>query len=449
MVRTGRAIVIGASMGGLLAARVLSETFERVTVIDRDTLPEGSATRRGVPQGRQVHGLLARGFSALDELFPGLPDDLVAQGALIGDSLRDFHWYYDGHLLAPGPSGLMGLAVSRPLLEYTVRQRVGALAGVEIVDRVDASGLATTVDRCRVTGVQVVSRGGGQPWTIPADLVVDATGRGSRAHVWLAKLGYVVPTEERVRVNVTYVTRHYERKPDDIGGRLGAVSAWYPGKPRLGFMLAQEGDRFGLVLAGILGEEPPLHPEGYLSYARSLDSPDIAEIVTNARPLDDPVLMRFPANVRRRYERLREFPDRYLPFGDALCSFNPTYGQGMTVAALEALLLRRLLVDGQHRLARRFFRGAAKIINIPWALAVGGDLRFPAVEGRRPPMNRLVNGYLARYHAAAAHDPLLGTAFLRVANLIDPLPFLFAPGLVRRVLRHRPEVDRHPALVRS
>jgi 2-polyprenyl-6-methoxyphenol hydroxylase-like FAD-dependent oxidoreductase len=449
MIRTGRAIVIGAGIGGLLVARVLSETFERVTVIDRDTLPEGPAIRRGVPQGRHVHGLLSRGLTAFDELFPDLSSDLVTQGALIGDSLCDFHWYYDGHLLAPGPSGLIGLGASRPLLEYTVRQRVGALAGVEIVGRIDASGLATTADRCRVTGVQVVSRDNGRQWTIPADLVVDATGRGSRAHVWLVKLGYLAPPEERVRVGVTYATRHYERKPDDIGGRLGSMSMWYPGKLRLGFLLAQEGDRFGLVLAGLLGEEPPLHLEGYLNYARSLDAPDIAEIATNARPLDDPVLMRFPANVRRRYERLREFPDRYLPFGDALCSFNPTYGQGMTAAALEALLLSRLLADGRHRLAQRFFPAAAKIINVPWTLAVGGDLRIPTIEGRRPPMNRLVNGYLTRYYAAAAHDPLLGTAFLRVANLIDPLPLLFAPGLVRRVLRHRPEVDRHPALVRS
>jgi 2-polyprenyl-6-methoxyphenol hydroxylase-like FAD-dependent oxidoreductase len=431
MSSAGTAVVIGASIGGLLAARVLSDSYARVVVLDRDVLPEHATPRRAVPQGRQLHVLLSRGKEALDELFPGLSADLHARGVPLVDLHEDVHWYNDGHRMRRAPSPLIALGMSRPLLEDALRARVAALPGVELRSPVEVLGL--TAAPGRVTGVRLLSSGAEQ--SLAADLVVDASGRGSRTPAWLAELGYPQPEEEQVRVDVTYVTRTYRREPHHLEGLSGALTNAVPGSPRAGIVAVQEDGRYAVALSGMLGEEPPTDDEGMAAFAGSLAAPQIGEVVRTAEPQGPPAKMRFPASTRRRYERLRRFPAGYLVFGDALCSFNPIYGQGMTVAALEALLLRRLLASGVDDLARRFFAGAAKVIDGPWSIAVGTDLRFPQVAGRRSPKVRFVNAYVHWLHVAAVADPVLGAAFLRVLNLVDPPTRLLAPGIVLRVLR--------------
>lgn len=431
---TGSAVVIGASVGGLLVARALTEAYERVTLVDRDVLPERADSRRGVPQGRQLHVLLDRGRQAFEELLPGITAELTANGVPTIDLHEQVHWYNDGHRMRRAPSPLLGFGVSRPLLEQVVRQRVAALPGVRIVPGCEAEGLTTTADRRRVTGVRLRPRGG-KPHTVEADLVVDAGGRGTRSPVWLAELGYRPAPEERVRIGVTYVTRTYRREPHHLEGLLGALTNAVPGQPWGGIVTVQEQDRFAVALSGLFGEEPPADDEGMAAFADRLAAPQIAELLRTAQPASPPVTMRFPGSVRRRYERLRRFPAGYLVVADALCSFNPVYGQGMTVAALEALLLRRLLRRGPDRLARNFFRGAGRLIDGPWSIAVGTDLRFPEVPGRRSPRVRLVNAYVGRLHVAATRDAALGAAFLRVLNLVDPPARLLSPPVLLRVLR--------------
>jgi 2-polyprenyl-6-methoxyphenol hydroxylase-like FAD-dependent oxidoreductase len=298
----------------------------------------------------------------------------------------------------------------------------------------EVSALRTTADRGRVTGVMVTPRGG-SAYPIEADLVVDACGRASRTPAWLTALGYAAPPEQRVPVDVTYVTRLYRRDPAHLGGLAGALINAVPGRPRTGIVAIQEDDTFAVVLSGVLGEQPPVDDAGYARYAASLGVPEITELTRDATPLTAPVRMRYPVSVRRRYERLRRFPAGLLVVADALCSFNPVYGQGMTVAAAEGLLLRRLLDGDPARLRQRFFRGASDIVDGPWSIAVGTDLRFPEVPGRRSPKVRFVNAYVHRLHAAAQRDAVLGTAFLRVLNLVDPPHRLLRPGIVLRVLR--------------
>jgi 2-polyprenyl-6-methoxyphenol hydroxylase-like FAD-dependent oxidoreductase len=439
----GSAVVIGASIGGLLAARVLSDRYARVVVLDRDVLPDHATARRGVPQGRQLHVLLSRGKEALDELFPGLSAELNARGAPLVDLHGDVHWYNDGQRMLRAPSPLIALGLSRPLLEGALRTRVAALPGVELRSPVEVLGLSTSADRSRVTGVRLLPAGAATEQTLAADLVVDAGGRGSRTPVWLAELGYPRPVEDQVRVGVTYVTRSYRREPHHLEGLSGALTNAVPALPRAGIVAAQEDGCYAVALSGMLGEEPPTDDQGMAAFADSLAAPQVAEVVRTAEPQGPPATMRFPVSTRRRYERLRRFPAGYLVMADALCSFNPIYGQGMTVAALEALLLRRLLAEGDADLARRFFRGAARVIDGPWSIAVGTDLRFPAVAGRRTPKVRFVNFYVHQLHVAAVADAVLGAAFLRVLNLVDPPTRLLAPRIVLRVLRG--SVDRRPA----
>ena len=436
------AVVLGASMAGLLAARVLADAYGRVTVIDRDQLPEASTHRRGVPHGRHAHALLARGQQALEELFPGLTADLIAQGVPTGDLLADGRWYVSGHRLRQQHIGLVSLCVSRPFLEGYVRARVRALPNVAFLDSCDIVGLAATPDGRRISGARVLGRADGSAEEeLGADLVVDATGRGSRTPAWLHALGYARPDEEQVRVGLGYATRTYRLPPDALDGDLAVLDATTPEHPRGGALLRLEGDRWMVTLAGMLGDHPPTDPDGFLAFARSLRFPDIYQTVRDAAPLDDPVGFRFPASVRHRYERLDRFPDALLVMGDAVCSFNPIYGQGMSVAALEALALRRHLQRGAEPQPRRWFRGLARVVDVPWDIAVGGDLAVPGVQGRRTLKDRLVHAYIARLHAAAEHDATLASAFVRVAGLVAPPQSLLHPSIAVRVLRAR----RHPA----
>jgi 2-polyprenyl-6-methoxyphenol hydroxylase-like FAD-dependent oxidoreductase len=424
------AIVIGASIAGLLAASALSESFDRVTVYDRDDLPDKPEPRKGVPQSRHSHGLHASGASAMNELLPGFFDEMVAAGGIPGDVQLGFNWYLDGYRVRPGASGLTGIGLTRRLIERLIRARVESLRTVRIIDRSAVDGL-TAADG-RVTGVLV--RGESGP--VAADLVVDASGRGSRASAWLGDHGYAAPEESAVRTNVMYVTRHYRASPGLLDGGAGAVIAPYPGERRGAAVIRQEESQFVVGLVGILGVEPPTDDDGMLAFASDLAGPEAATVMRESEPLDEPVKMRFPASVRHHYEQMRRRPDRFIVTGDALCSFNPVYGQGMTIAALEARALRAAVTShGLPQLPRRFYDAAGKLVDRAWALAVGADLSFPEVEGKRPPASGMVNSYLHQYRRAASVDPALGTAFLRVANMTEPPTSLLRPANILRVLR--------------
>ncbi|PZS26156.1 MAG: FAD-binding monooxygenase [Pseudonocardiales bacterium] len=364
-----------------------------------------------------------------------------------------------GHRLRQADVGLPMLFASRPFLEGEVRARVRALPGVTFMDGTDIVGLTTTADRRRVTGVQcrpsgrsdigrlsrsseVDGRADEQAESIAADLVVDATGRGSRTPVWLQEWGYQRPTEDRVDIGLGYATRTYRLRPGTLGPDKAIVIGGTPNHPRSGVLAALEGGRHMVGLGGILGDHPPTDPAGFDAFAASLLFTDIADAMVGAQPLDDPVAFRFPASVRHRYERLRQFPGGLLVIGDAVCSFNPVYGQGMPVAANEALALRRLLARGTDPAPSQYFRAIAKTVDTPWDIAVGADLAFPGVPGTRTAKIRLVNAYLPRLHAAAAHDVALGEAFVRVVGLLDRPAALLRPD---RVLRVWWANRRHPA----
>jgi 2-polyprenyl-6-methoxyphenol hydroxylase-like FAD-dependent oxidoreductase len=431
------AVVLGGSMAGLLAARVLADAYGQVTVVDRDDLAASAEQRRGTPQARHIHALLARGQQALEELFPGLTAELVTRGVPVGDMLADARLMFGGHRLARTDAGLPLVSVSRPLLEDRVRKRVRALRQVRFAPPADVVGLRSSPDRRRVTGVRLLRRADGSAEeAVDADLVVDATGRGSRAPKWLEALGYPRPEQEQVRIDVGYATRRYRLPPGALDDDLACVHGPTPDRPRGGALARLENDIWMLTLFGLLGDHPPRDPAGFAAFAGSLRFPDLYDAIADSEPIDDPVTYRFTANVRRRYERTRGLPDGFLVMGDALCSFNPIYGQGMTAAALQALALRdRLPVDGHS--TRRSFRALARAVEVPWQLATGADLAVPEVEGPRPPKLRLVNGYVSRLQAAAAHDSALSRAFLRVTGLVDRPEVLLRPSIARRVLRPR------------
>ncbi|MGY1718325.1 FAD-dependent oxidoreductase [Blastococcus sp. SYSU DS0552] len=429
------AVVLGAGMAGLVHAVPLARRFDRVTLVDRDVLPEGPADRRGVPQGQHIHLLVPGGLTRLEQLLPGIVDDLAAGGAHVIPA-PEWRFHMGGGRLDLTGSELCITGATRPLIEGIVRDRVRALDGVEMLDGWAARGLRTNADRTRVTGVRLRSEADtGEERTLDADLVVDTTGRGSRSPHWLAELGYELPAEERLKVDVHYTTRLFRRDPADLGGGRNVLIDVPPGGRRGAAALAVEEGRWLVTLIGMLGERPPADLAGFTDYAASLWSSDLHDVVAGAEPVGDAVRTAFPAFSRRRYDRLRRLPERYLVAGDAVCSFDPRFGQGMTVAIIEALELARVLdAHGLDRVGLRTLSAARWAVQDAWDLATGSDLAHPDVDGPRPVSWRLTTAYLQRLLPAAHHDPQVAEAFIRVVGMLSRPQALTHPRLLGRVL---------------
>jgi 2-polyprenyl-6-methoxyphenol hydroxylase-like FAD-dependent oxidoreductase len=428
------AIVIGASMGGLLAARALADYYDKVTILERDALPETDEPRKGVPQGRHTHGLLARGREVLEQLFPGFTEEMVARGAVCGDIVDGVLWFNHGVYLCNAPSKLIGLAISRPMLEGCVRRRLLQFSNISLREHYEALEIVVDRGQGRVTDVRVQPRGDpANAESMSGDLVVDASGRGSASPAWLDALGYAKPREEQIKINVRYMTRQYRRLPEHLHGKFGAIIAACSPDWRFGAILAQEGERWIVSLGGYMGDQVPADDTGFLEFARSLPTPEIFDVIRQAEPLCPLMSYQFTTNLRRRYEQLDRFPEGFLVYGDALCSFDPVYGQGMTVACAESLALRDCLAAGTRGIARRFFKAACRLIDSPWQIAVGSDLQHPRVEGKRTAQVRFINWYIAKLFQAAHRDAALATKFLEVANLVQQPLALLDPRIAIRV----------------
>jgi flavin-dependent dehydrogenase len=294
----------------------------------------------------------------------------------------------------------------------------------------------TTADNTRVTGVHLVNRkADNTKETLTADLVVDAGGRGSHSPAWLEELGYKRPSQEEVTIGMGYVTCYYRRQPEHVPGLEGIVLMATPPDTRLAVLLAQDKNRWVLTIGGYLGNHAPTDYPGFLEAAQRLPTPDIYNVIKDAEPLGAPVPYKFPANLRHHYEKLSAFPEGYLVIGDALCSFNPIYGQGMTVAAMEAKALDEWLEQDTSQQAKHFFAKASDVIDLAWDAAVGTDLSFSGVEGKRTPLVRFLNWYVGKLHTAAQHDAQVSIAFLKVINMIAPPPSMMHPRIVWRILK--------------
>jgi len=419
------AVVIGASMAGLLAARALTDVYDRVTLIERDALPAVGESRRAVPQGRHIHALLPRGQEVLEELLPGITGELVQDGAHLYDAMSEMYFAVAGHPLARISMGRDTVLASRPLIEGHVRRRVRALPGVRIRERCDAVGLAVAAGR--VTGVRVLPRADGSAEELlEADLVVAASGRAARLPAWLEGLGYPRPREQRLPIDLLYASRALRLSPGAIGPDKLVLIGARPGLPRTLALAAQEQGRWILTLAGYRGHHPPTDDDGFLRFAATVAPPDVFAAIREAEPLDAVVTHAFPANVRRHYENL---PAGLLPIGDAVCSFNPLYGMGMATAVLEAAALRRCLDRPD-----RYLAAIRPIVDHAWELAVAGDLALPEVEGPRPARVRVVNAYIGRLQAAAETDPVVARAFLEVVAMFRRPQSLLRPSIARRVV---------------
>jgi len=434
-----RAVVVGAGMVGLPAARAVADYFEEVVVLERDTLPLDASYRAGTPQARHTHGLLGGGQRALGELFRGFEEDLAAAGAVpvrVGLDLRLERPGFD-----PFPKrdlGLTAYAMSRPLIEFTLRQRVAQHPNITIREHCRARDLVPSPGNDGVSAIRFVNSGG-RAETLAADLVVEASGRGSLVCGLLESIGRARPDEATIGVDITYATAVFAIPDDAPADWAGVMTFDSPARGGLGgIMLPLEGNCWIVTLVGRHGDKPPDDRDGFLDYAKQLRTPTIHDAIRKAEQLGDIARFGFPASVWRRFDQLEEFPHGLLPFGDSICRFNPVYGQGMSVAAQQASLLHELLheraggCDAFAGLASAFFAEAATLIETPWALAAIPDLAHPETTGERPEDLEQALDFSEALNRLAAEDPAVHKLLFEVLHLLKPRSALHDPDLVER-----------------
>jgi 2-polyprenyl-6-methoxyphenol hydroxylase-like FAD-dependent oxidoreductase len=444
----GHAVVIGGSMAGLLAARVLAGHFDRVTVVERDRLPDAAEHRRGVPQGRQIHALLARGLQGLERMFPGFGRELEAAGAVPIRMPADVLILTRAGWVDRRAPGWLALSATRPLIEATVRRRLRELPNVTVLDGYEATGLRASDDGRLVHGVALRSAHGteGPPYA-DADLVVDASGRGSRTPTWLAELGHGRPEATTVDAGIAYAGRLY-RIPDDAPADWKGLMIFGDpvANPRTGYLFPVEGGRLILGLMGTAGSHPPTDEAGYNAYMRRLRHPVLADALADAEPLTDIRSHHGTSNRRWHFERMRTWPERFVVLGDAVCAFDPVYGQGMSSAVIAAESLDECLRNHRRRrpeadvagLARRFQRLLARRHGGPWRFSTGEDLRYPATTGGRTgPVMRAQHRYFNRLEAAATYDPAVADVYIRAIGMLERPTVLLRPRIVAAAVRAR------------
>ncbi|MFB6977119.1 NAD(P)/FAD-dependent oxidoreductase [Streptomyces scopuliridis] len=431
----GHAVVIGAGFTGLLTARVLAGRFDRVTVLERDDLPSGAAHRSGLPQARHPHGMLARGARIVEDLFPGVRAELAAQGAPVFDFGAGFATRLPYGWAPRRPVGIEAQSFDLADLEAVLRARVRALRGVRVRDGFVVEGLRLSADRRRAVGVTGHRRAdpGHTPVRIEADLIVDAAGRRSRLPGWLAAAGLPVPRRLKVPSPLVYSSRMYELTGDQAPDWLVAFEMTLPPSvDRGGAAVTVDGTRRLISLVAPAEElPPPRDDEALLRFAATLRSPHFAEVMARGRPVSPVYRSVVGGNNWLRYDRLRPRPDRLLVAGDAFCAFNPVYGQGLTVAALQARLLARLLATagGPGGLAHRFRRRAARIALVPWLTATAADGGWSTEPASRPA--RMMRGLLDVVLRRLPDEPELYARFARVQNMVASPAVLLRPLLAR------------------
>jgi 2-polyprenyl-6-methoxyphenol hydroxylase-like FAD-dependent oxidoreductase len=422
------AVVLGGGVAGLCAARVLTGHFAKVTVIDRDQLPASAIARKGTPQAKHTHLLSVGGARVLDGLFPGLQDELAAAGSPRIDWGRDIKMLTPSGWCPRFESDLISHPSSRPLLESLIRARIRQLPQITLLEEREVSGLIPGGDET-VAGVRLRDHG-----ELRADLVVEASGRDSKLPTYLEVLGYGPTEETTVNPFIGYATRIYRPRPGtERDWKVLLVFPRMPDIPRGGLIFPIENGEWSVTLQGIGRDYPPQDEEGFLEYARSLLDSSLHRTLVDAEAVSPITGYRRTENRVRHFERLRRWPRGLVALGDAVCSFNPIYGQGMTVAARTAVLLGEHLRAGLD--TRRFQRQVARQNVDPWSMATTEDYRWPKTEG--PPVGaavKLLHAYMAKLSQTYPRNPAVARTFYEVVQMTAPSSRLVAPWVVGPVL---------------
>jgi 2-polyprenyl-6-methoxyphenol hydroxylase-like FAD-dependent oxidoreductase len=432
-----RAVVIGAGVGGLSAAGALSPYFENVVVIERDLLPSSAASRTGTPQDRHSHGILAGGLQALSELFPGFAKDLAEAGAVTVNAFRDFQYERpDVGVLPRRDCGLSILCFSRPLIEQVLRQRLAALGNLTLQSQCRVTEIVPATNRLSVRFVDVT----GSVTIMPADLVIDASGRGAPTLALLDTLGWARPPETAVGIDISYTTvRLPQPSATPANAKIMYTLPAPPAVPLAALLIPVENRQSLVTLCGWGTTKHPQSWEEFLAALRQLHTPTIYNAIRDLPPPDGLKHYLFEESRWRHFEQLPSLPRGLLPVADSLCRFNPIYGQGMSVAARQAKLLHDTLarVAGERdpitALQKEFMANVAPLLQAPWHMGVNADFAFPGTRGERPERYEESRQFEAALFRAVVADPVVQRTFSDVMQLVKPFDLLDSPDIQSRI----------------
>ena len=433
----GHGVVIGASAAGLLAARVLAESFARVTVVERDQVPAGPESRKCVPQARHTHAMLMAGSEIIEGLFPDIWNEMVAEGTVYTDMAGDWVWFHHGVWKARESSGVSMYCQTRPFLDWHIRRRLKQHDNVSFIEECTVTSLMHDSARKRVLGVHLRHKSGTEE-ALDADLVVDASGRGTKAPRWLEELGYGRPLEEEIKVDLGYSSRLF--KPPAAPARDWTNMMVLPRAPhetKAGNIFPVENGLWSVSLVGYVGDYPPADDEGFMAFAKQISRPEFYEALKDAEPITPIATHRVPASIRRYFEKMPRFPEGYAVLGDANCCMNPVFGQGMAAAALGADALQHALAKhppGEISLSGSYRAAVAKISAAAWRLPAIEDLRYPQMIGARPLGIELVQWYVGWLLDLSSIDSQAHRLVLEVISFKKPFTVLLAPSVVIKVL---------------
>ncbi|WP_033286450.1 NAD(P)/FAD-dependent oxidoreductase [Streptomyces sp. NRRL F-525] len=441
-----RAVVVGGSLAGMLAAAAVRDFVDSVEIIEAHGLPEGPEARPGVPQAAHFHVLLSGGANAIEELLPGTLKELLSAGAnrvpmttnMLIYSPEGWYrrWQRDSHYL---------ITASRDLTDSVVRGQVLKDPRVGARPHTKVTALLGSSDR--VTGVRLRAADGTES-DLTADLVIDASGRASRTPQWLGELGIQGPAEDRIDSGIAYASRIYRAPVPTLNWPVINVQAdprsGAPG--RTGGIVPIENGRWHVSLIGTPGAQPTREAAEFEPYARTLRHPVVADLLSHAEPLTDVALTHSTVNRRYYYERLKSWPEGLVALGDSVAAFNPIYGHGMSVAALGAVALRAQLASAglTNGLSRKAQRAIARPVELAWSLAVGQDIHYGTTQGRSAgTADRLLQRYVSRLSHTATGSYRVATAMTEVLTLQSPGTALLRPSVLAAaaVGPLRPQLD--------
>lgn len=423
-----KVIIVGASMAGLLAARVCADHFNQVLILEKDKLPDSPIPRKGIPQDQQLHLLLSKGNQIISNLFPGIHHDLVAEGAIAGDLGLLMQWYSDGGFRPQCSTGQETILMSRPLLEHTIRKRLLQRKNIRIKEQTRV--FAYQQEQGRAYGLKT-SEG-----EMEADLFIDTCGVASGLQAALEDWKYPLPRVEEVQVNVKYTSCLFDR-PADFKGLIN-INSDAPKNSKHGTIQAIEGDKMIVMVQGREQDQVPKDIDSLKQYTKQLEHPLIYETIRQLNPIGTLSHYHIPKVRWVHYEELDRFPAGLLVLGDAICRLNPVYGQGMSSAALQAEVLQEVLQKGIRQDSwKRYFRQIAKLLKNPWEVTLAEDFKFAGTQGQAPKIPKVIEKYFAKLSRVMNHDPVLFKAFASVVNLMKPPSSLLSPRLIWRVLRAR------------
>ncbi|WP_026567568.1 NAD(P)/FAD-dependent oxidoreductase [Bacillus sp. UNC41MFS5] len=436
-----RAIIIGGGISGKLAARVVSDFFKEVIIIERDHEPQGPFPREGAPQGEHLHALLFAGEYGLEALFPGITKKFHSSGAVKINSTQELAWFHHGVWKLRFNGDYTTTLQTRPHLEWNIEQYIKGISNVKILYNHTVQNYVYNEEENRIMGVDIIDNSGSEK-NFSANLVIDASGVSSLSSRWLKKRGVTIP-EQKVKIGLSYISKSFQLPENDE--RDWAIKIVYPNPPheKIGGTISKvEGNRYIVTLNGYHNEvnekEVVKNDNGFMELTKKLPKLDIYHEIKDAAPLSRTSIYRVPHIVWRRFDKVKSLPDGLLLIGDTVCRINPVFGQGMSIAILEALELQELFQNERHDLLKitsNFHKQAAKIIAPIWNMVITEDFRYPETIGEKPVGLSIQQWYAKKIFLLSSENQDIYNSFVKVMNLVRPMTILMHPRIIKRVLK--------------